>query len=218
MADMEPTHAATTTAQPVRRGRPRQSATDRAILRATIELLTEGGMAVATVDAIAARSGSAKSTIYRRWPTRDALMVDALRGAVWGSQAHAAAVEAGDHSPGSPIRGSAHNLLALSQDKVFRAAFPIIARELLEDSPIGERFRAEVFRPIRALLRERLSEEVARGVIRSDVDLDLLLDLVNGAVLYRALVGESLTEGIADDIADLVLEAASIHRRDGGWR
>lgn len=209
MADMKPPDAGTGMPQASRRGRPRQIGTDQAILRATIELLNEGGMAAATIDAIAARSGSAKSTVYRRWPTRDALMLDALRAAVKGTHEHVDEVRTADRAQGSPIRASAHNILALSRDRVFRAAFPIIARELFEDTPIGERFRREVFRPVRGSLRERLSEEVVRGVIRSDVDLDLLLDLVNGAVLYRALVGESLTEEIADQVADLVLRAAS---------
>jgi AcrR family transcriptional regulator len=190
-------------------GRPRPPATDQSILRATIELLTEGGPSAATLDAIARRSGSAKTTIYRRWPSREALILDAFRAAVRGASEQVEATRDLGQDLGSIVRGSARNILNLVQSPMFRAAFPTIAHELLGETTLGHRFRAEVFQPIRATLKARLQEEVARGEIRSDIDLDLVLDLVNGAMLYRALVGEPIAESVADAIAEMVLSGAA---------
>jgi AcrR family transcriptional regulator len=190
-------------------GRPRPPTTDQSILRATIELLTEGGPSAATIDAIARRSGSAKTTIYRRWPSREALILDAFRAAVRGSSEQVEATRDLGRDLGSTVRGSALTILNLVQSALFRAAFPTIAQELFGETALGRRFRAEVFQPIRATLKARLQEEVARGEIRSDIDLDLVLDLVNGAMLYRALVGEPVDGRIADELADLILSGAA---------
>jgi AcrR family transcriptional regulator len=196
------------TVDPRRTGRPRPPATDRSILQATIELLTEGGLRAATVDAIARRGGCAKTTIYRRWPSREALILDAMRLAVRGTREQVVGDHQLDHPIGSTVRASAHNILRLVQNPAFRAAFPTIAQELIGETALGERFRDEVFRPIRASLRDRLHEEVSRGDIRPDLDPDLVFDLVNGAMLYRALVGEPVDERIADALADLILRGA----------
>jgi AcrR family transcriptional regulator len=192
------------------RGRPRPPATDQSILKATMELLTEGGSATATIDAIALRSGRAKTTIYRRWPSREALILDALRLAVRGTTEQVEARRDLDVALGSSVRGAARNILVLVQNPVFRAAFPTISHELLGETTLGNRFRAEVFRPIRASLKTRLRDEVARGEIRPDIDFDLVFDMVNGAMLYRALVGEPIGEGIAEAIADLILSGAAV--------
>lgn len=173
----------------------------------------EGGADAASVDAIAARSGAAKSTIYRRWPSRDLLILDAMRAAVQWTHEQLEAAEPGEHMTEALVRGSAMSTLALAQHPVFKGTLPTIARELLEESSaIGDRFRDEVFKPLRAMLRARLEGEVARGAIRSDIDVDLLFDLVNGAVLYRALLNEPLDESTVDRIVELVLEAASVER------
>src|SRR3990170_8095476 len=63
-------------------GRPRGPATDAAILQAVIELLAEAGLRGTTVDAVAARAGVARATVYLRWPTRDALLAAAARQAL----------------------------------------------------------------------------------------------------------------------------------------
>jgi AcrR family transcriptional regulator len=186
-------------------GRPRPAATDPLILRATIDLLVEGGPSAATIDAIAARSGCAKTTIYRRWPTRDELILDALRTAVHGDSEGLEALAGVGRQAGSAARAAGRAVLALVRNRVFRAAFPTLAQELLGDTPLGERFRREVFHPIRALTRGRLERD---GALGAGVDPDLVLDLINGAVMYRALVGEPLSDEIVDALADLVLQGA----------
>lgn len=185
-------------------GRPRRSSIDDTIVAATLELLQRGGTDAITIDAIAARSGSAKTTIYRRWPNLEGLIIDALRVAMRDRMDQAEEVREFDGLQGSPIHGAARQILRVIRSPLFQASFPMMARILLGDPVLGDRFRAEVFGPLRSIRREELLEMVADGRIRSGIDPDLILDMVNGAVLYRALLGGRLDEDVADEIADLV--------------
>src|SRR5829696_3457055 len=65
-----------------RRGRPRRADADQAILTATVELLGEVGVAGFSMDLLAQRAGVGKATIYRRWPSKEALMLEAMRTVV----------------------------------------------------------------------------------------------------------------------------------------
>jgi AcrR family transcriptional regulator len=67
-----------------RRGRPRRAAIDAAIIRAAVELMTEGGVEATTLTAVAERAGCARATVYLRWPSRSALIGAAARAAVGG--------------------------------------------------------------------------------------------------------------------------------------
>jgi AcrR family transcriptional regulator len=191
------------------RGRPRLSSTDDSILRATLELLRTGGPGEVTIDAVAAKSGSAKSTIYRRWPSLENLIVDALRVAVRLRLDQVDEIRAFDASQGSSVHGAARQMLALTNEPLFRSAFPMMARILLGEPSLGDRFRAEVFYPLRAVRRDALRERIATGEIRPGVDPDLMLDLINGAILYRALMAARLDDEVVDMIVDLVNRAVA---------
>jgi AcrR family transcriptional regulator len=188
-------------------GRPRRSSIDDTIVGATLELLQRGGTEAITIDAIAARSGSAKTTIYRRWPNLEGLIIDALRVAMRARLDQVDEIREFDGRQGSPIHGAARQILGLVKAPLFQASFPMMARILLGDPVLGDRFRSEVFGPLRAIRREELLQMVADGRIRPGIDPDLILDMVNGAVLYRVLLGGRLDDEVADDIADLVTSA-----------
>ena len=196
--------ADTSAAEKRRTGRPRRPSTDDKILRATLALLQEGGPSEVTIDAIAARSGSAKTTIYRRWPNLENLLVDALRIAVRARLDQVEEIREFDKTHGSPIRGAARQILSLMREPLFKSAFPMMARMLLGDPVLGDRFRAEVFAPLRAVRREEIRGMIATGRLRPGMDPDLVLDMVNGAILYRALMAAPLDEAVADEIADII--------------
>jgi AcrR family transcriptional regulator len=202
-------HATTGGDGSARRGRRRQAATEDAILRATIELLTESGVQGTTTSAIVARSGCSKATLYRRWPSRDVLILDALRTAVRGKPSDIREAVALEHEVGSTLHGAARRGAKIFDTRIFRAVFPTIAKELMSGGAIGQQFRADVFNPIRAGARARLRDAVERGEIDSEVDGDLVFDLVYGALLYRTLIGEPIDEGVADSVAELVLTGAA---------
>jgi AcrR family transcriptional regulator len=186
------------------RGRPRLSSTDDKILAATLELMRASGPGEVTIDAVAAKSGTAKTTIYRRWPSLENLIVDALSVAVRSRMDQVAEIREFDRLHGSPLRGAARQILSLVREPLFQSSFPLMARILLGEQALAERFRAEVFAPLRAIRRDELLEMMAAGEVRRGVDPDLALDLVNGAVLYRALVGGRLDEEVVDRIADII--------------
>jgi AcrR family transcriptional regulator len=208
MSDVTAPRANRSGAAKRRTGRPRPPATEQSIVRATIELLTEGGTRAATIDAIARRSNCAKTTIYRRWPSRDALILHAFRVAVQATDEEIREIEQIEAASGSAIRISARNTLRIVRNPLFQAAFPTIAQELLGETSLGDRFRVEVFRPIRTALRVKLMEGIEGGELRAGTNPDLVFDLVNGAILYRALVGEPLDEDVADGIAELISTGA----------
>lgn len=203
---------------PARRGRPRDPTTDPLILRATLDLLTEVGVEGATTNAIAARSGCSKSTIYRRWPSRDTLILDALRLAAQGRPADIRRVIELEQEIGSTLHAGALRGAAIFSSRVFRAVLPTLARELLADSPIGRQFRADVFGPIRSDATARLRQAVERGQITPLADPNLVFDLIYGGLLYRVLVGEPIDDDVAHALTDLVLTGAAGPRSRRGKR
>jgi AcrR family transcriptional regulator len=202
------------------RGRPRLPTTKAAILQATVELLTEAGVRGTTTNAIAARSGCSKATIYRRWPTLNALILDALRtlGERPGNLRPIIELE---RELGSTIHAATRRGTEIIDSAIFRAVFPTIALELLSGEAIGERFRTDVFLPVRTNGKARVREAVARGELAPEVDADLVFDLLYGALLYRLLMGEPLNDDVARRLADLIMKGAagggySNHRNDPG--
>jgi AcrR family transcriptional regulator len=196
------------------RGRPRLASTDDRILGATLELLREGGAGQVTIDAVAARSGAAKSTIYRRWPSLENLIVDTLRLALRGRRDQVDEIREFDSLQGSPVRGAARQVLSLVSEPLFQSSFPTMARILLGDRSIADRFRASVFAPLRTVRRNELLDMMSTGEVRRDLDPDLVLDMINGAVLYRALLAEPLDEEVVDRLAEIV--GRSIEAEDRG--
>lgn len=192
-----------------RRGRRRQPATDDAILRATMELLTEAGVSGTTTSAIVARSGCSKATLYRRWPSRDTLILEALRTAVQGQPSDIRDVVAMEDELGSTIQAAARRGAQIFDTRIFRAVFPTIAKELMSGGAIGQQFRVDVFNPIRVAAKARLRDAVERGEVDATVDGDLVFDLIYGALLYRTLIGEPIDETVADSLADLISRGAA---------
>ena len=173
-------------------------------------LLTEVGVAGTTTDAIVARSGRSKATIYRRWPTRNALILDALRIAFATRPGDIRETIESERRLGSTIRAAARRGARVFDSGLFRETFPTISAELLRGGPIGRRFQAEVFQPVRTAAKARLAEAATREELDPSVDLDLVFDLVYGALLYRALMGEPMDAAAADALAELVLAGAAI--------
>lgn len=191
------------------RGRPRQPATDTAIVQATIDLLTDVGIDGTTTNAIVERSGCSKATIYRRWPTRDALILDAFRIAVQGQPADIDLVVKLERELGSTVHAAARRGAGAFDSQIARAVFPTIVRELLAGSPIGKQFRTDVFVPIRTAAKARMLEAMERGEIEPTVDRDLVFDLIYGGLMYRVLVGETVDDAAAQAVADLVMNGAA---------
>ena len=186
-------------------GRPRDPQVDRAILTATLELLGEDGFDGLSIEAVAARAGVGKTTVYRRWPSKIPLVVDALTAmkaptvsAIPDDMPTREALLRAMSGFTKPHEGSAARVLAGLVDAMSRN------EEL-----------AEAVRTVLVAERERglvavIERGKARGEIRADVDARVMVDLLGGPVVLRRLItGQPVNQRLAHAIVDLVLDGAA---------
>jgi AcrR family transcriptional regulator len=158
-------------------GRPRSEEAHRAILDATLALLVEVGYSALTVEGIAQRAGVGKATIYRRWPSKLPLVIEAF-----GELPAFEEADTGD------LRGDLDHILR-SYVRVYNttplgAVVPSLAGELPHNPELMDLFAPVVKERRRPLIRA-LERAVQRGEIPRDIDLDLAADLVLGPITVR---------------------------------
>lgn len=183
-----------------RPGRPRSEAARRAILAAALEELEEHGYGGLTVEAIAARAGVGKQTIYRWWSSKAGVVLDAL-------------LETAAERITVPDLGSLGADLAGFLEATFRqrgqrkVLVGLMAQALL-DPAFAVAFRDRFLFGRRAALREIIRRAAARGEIADGVDHELLIDVVYGVLWYRLLVDHApMDDAAGRQLADLVLRA-----------
>jgi AcrR family transcriptional regulator len=181
----------TTTSEPeqgIRKpGRPRSAQAHKAIIDATLELLAEEGFQGLSIEAVAARAGVGKTTIYRRWPSKDELVMDAIREV----QVNLTVIDTGNFRD---------DLVTL-----FKTAYQgMMAQPLLEQLVlkfIGDyQTNPEIFQVFfKQLIIPRFQRFIhmveqgqARGEIRKDIDPALALDLVSGSLIFHWIVTRNL--------------------------
>jgi AcrR family transcriptional regulator len=179
------------------RGRPRDEDARARILQASLEALEDLGYPGLTCDAIAERAGASKSTIYRWWPHKEAVMLEALRESV--------AQELPFPDSGSlqsDIRIQLHNfvkLLAGSRGRVFRG----IIAAAQADPKVAAAFMSIWVRPRRdfAILgMKRYAQELP-----ASVNFETVMDAIYGPLYYRLLISrEPLTTEFADEVTNLI--------------
>ncbi|MGA3242011.1 MAG: TetR/AcrR family transcriptional regulator [Bryobacteraceae bacterium] len=188
-------------AAPLRtRGRPRDQVARQRILQAALDLMEETTFAQVTAEAIAERAGAGKATVYRWWPNKAAVVIEAFREAVTPELPFPDTASLRDD-----LQTQARNfagVLASSKGKMLRS-FIVAARS---DPDVAAAFRSIWSVPRRKEARKMLRRKQAHGQLRKDVDLDLLLDALYGPLYYRFLVkNEPPSRKYAEALADLVL-------------
>jgi AcrR family transcriptional regulator len=194
-----------------RRGRPRDNTVDRRVLDAAWDLLHEAGFAALTVDEVAERAGVAKTTLYRRWPTKDHLAI-ALAARILGEVPIA---ETGDLRRDLTGFTAA---LAASLDRLRRAgpadggASAGFAADLVAAAArhrdLGELVQAG-FAARHEMALARLQRARDAGQLRPGVDLAILIDQLAGPLWYRVLVtGSPADPGYAERLTAAVLGGA----------
>jgi AcrR family transcriptional regulator len=186
-----------------RRGRPRSPETDSAIVDATLELIADEGLTGLSVESVAARAGVGKATIYRRWPSKEALVCDAL------------AQLAADDVPLPDSVGVRERLLAVLEH--IRCKSPetqvgrIMPRMLSHATSQPDLFRLyydQVLRPRRARVEAIIADAQAAGELRADLDPELAVTLVIAPMLYLNLMQAARGKpgpGTSEAIVDAVL-------------
>ncbi|HEY2443508.1 MAG TPA: TetR/AcrR family transcriptional regulator [Streptosporangiaceae bacterium] len=165
---------------PVRRpGRPRSERADRAILEAALELFAESGPAGLCVEAIAARAGVGKATIYRRWAGKEELLFDAL-----------ASLKSPLSDPaGESVRDDLVALLSVMcrdiSDPRRARQYALLLGEGEKYPKLMERYKETVVEPRRDVIRAVLRRGVSTGELRPDTDVEVAMLALTGAVLAR---------------------------------
>ena len=183
------------------RGRPRSAEADRAILTATLELLAERGLDAMSIEEVAARAGVGKTTIYRRWPSKGLLALDAF---VISFRAEQPLPDTGT------LRGDLLSALhawvrAVTQTAMGPMLTGLIA-EAQHDPELRGAWRDRVLEPLRRQHRVMLDRAIARGEIAASVDREVVLDLFFGAAEHRLLLGHlPMTGDFMADVVDVIL-------------
>ena len=194
-----------------RRGRPRDAAVERRVLSAAWGLLHAGGYAALNVDDVAERAGVAKTTLYRRWPTKDHLAI-AVGAQMLGE---VPIPDTGD------LRRDLTEFAAALADSLNRlrlaghyggGASPGLAAELVAAAArhpdIGEMVRAG-YAERHARAQARLERAVEREGLRPDLDRGLLIEQLVGPIYYRILITDAPADlGYAERLVDATLDGA----------
>ncbi|GAA1209023.1 TetR/AcrR family transcriptional regulator [Prauserella alba] len=184
--------------------RPRDERIDLATLKAVRDLLTEVGYQRLTLDAVAARAGTTKPAIRRRWPDQKHLVVDALTEHVGSTP--------------TPDTGCTHCDLVAGIDTLRRTmsgplltlTLPPLVADLRNDDVLRNRFFEGFFSPRRQTTARAIERGIERGDLREDVDVELLLDMLAATMTYRLLFGhQPLAPGLSEDIVDVVMRGVA---------
>ena len=182
-----------------RPGRPRSEESRTAVLRATSELLHEVGLRAMTTEEIASRSGASKATIYKWWPNKYAVAIDAFLSEMMAESRDPDTGSARDDLT-AVVRGLLHFYTGPSG-----RVFAQLVGEAQADPSIQQELRRNLVDSRRELFRTIWDRGVERGELRPDVDPDAALDLVIGPAFYRLMIGHA---PMSDAAADALVDAA----------
>jgi AcrR family transcriptional regulator len=176
-------------------GRPRDPQTDRAILRATIELLAEVGYLEVSVAGVARRAGVSKPTVYRRWAKKSQLVVEAM----------ATQMPPGTEIPSGSV---ADELLALTEQLIstltltpLGRVLPGLVAEMAADVELAQSYRDLIIGPNRSRWRAAIGRGIRRGELTGDTDVALA-----GPLYFSLLItGDPIDDNYARVAVDLVL-------------
>ncbi len=175
-----------------RRGRPRSKGVDESILLATLELAGEVGIKGMSMDELAQRAGVSKATIYRRWPSKEILVLQALQTAMRPLD---------DVDTGAIVEDLRRCLGQMVERMSKKDRMNDVLPHLIEMATHDATLRSAVDDYVenrRVPVRQILERAIGRGELAVDTDIEMLLDALLGPIIYRRL----LSGGVLD--ADFV--------------
>jgi AcrR family transcriptional regulator len=180
-------------------GRPRSTAARRAVLDAAYGILVETGLSGFSVEAVASRSGVARTTIYRAWPTKGLLAMESFR------EAFEAQLDlASTNSPEDDLRGLVCSLTMALGGPAGRLAASVLA-EAQSDKLVQQQFLNDFSTPLRVRSTKLIKVGIMIGRFRDNLDIVSLLDALVGAVYIRLMLGVPLDRDWADNLAATLL-------------
>jgi AcrR family transcriptional regulator len=195
------------TSAPRPRGRPRSSRAHDAIIDAVLEFIAEGTTVEAlSIEAIAARAGVGKATIYRRWPHKDALILDAV----------ASVKEPVPELPGISVREDLVLLtraIGTARDSRAGQILPCMIPELQRPGGLRDAWLAMI-ESRRDVTRGVIRRGIAEGVLRADTDVELAVALLSSPMTSTLLgsLPRLDTTDLAERVVDTVLRGVAVQR------
>ena len=187
-----------------RPGRPRSEQAEQAIIEATLDLFAERGFEGVCVEAVAARAGVGKATIYRRWPNKEELLLAAL-----GS------MKSPIPEPAGSVRDDLVALLTVmcadKADPRKARRYALLLGEGQKYPRLMARYKETVVEPRHDAMRAVIRQGIASGELRADVDVEIALLALTGTVLAKekAADGELNGEFAARIVDELLLGLAA---------
>jgi AcrR family transcriptional regulator len=184
-------------------GRPRSETARQAVLAATVHLIGEDGYGRVTIEGIAREAGVSKQTLYRWWPTKAAIVLEALNE---GAAKIAPSVDTGSFS--ADLRVFLRRSVSGAGGRNTRLLAALMATAQLDDA-FAESFRTGFLARRRRALRQLLERGRDRGELGASADLDFLVELVFATLWYRILAhNKPLNSRFADQLTDTLLALA----------
>jgi AcrR family transcriptional regulator len=177
----------------------------QAVLAAARELVTEVGYARVTIEAIAARAGVGKQTIYRWWPSKGAVIFDSFLALSEGGEG-IRLPDTGDLA--ADLRTVMRATVAEFADPAFEAPLRALTAQIVDDPALAALYRERLAGPVDEAKKERLRSGQRAGQLRADADLDLVLEVLYAPLQQRWLHRSGpLTAEYADALVDVTLRA-----------
>jgi AcrR family transcriptional regulator len=189
---------------PAPRGRPRSDRIHRAILDATRDLLVENGFTRLRLEAVAARAGVGKATIYRRWPSKEALALDLLLEL---AAPHLSVEDTGDTR--DELRAVVLNAIRGLTETSFGPVMRALISQIAGNPAIGDPFRETVVAARREQVVQVVERGIDRGDLRPDTDPATATELLVGPVYFRLVFGGRLDAEFAEQVVDGFLRGAA---------
>ena len=188
------------TPAPSRPGRPRSEEAHHAILSAAISLIREVGYDALAMDAIAARAGVGKATVYRRWATKETLVAEALERIMRSIPVPDTGTTEGD------LRVMMRSSMDMYRDPATKGLLSGLIAAMARSERIAQAVRSGFLAARREALRQVLKRGVARGDLQEGLDFELAMDLLGGPLLFRMfLTGGRIDEQLSRAIVEVVL-------------
>ncbi len=189
----------------MRSGRPRSEKIHQAILKAAVDLVLSTGFRAVTMEAIAEKAGVGRMTIYRRWPNKAAVVMDAFVGRVDSETLFAPAKNYIDS-----IRRQMRTMA-----KAFRGQDGTLIRALLAeaqfDPELAVALRERWTMPRRRMAIKYFQEGIRAGELRADVDPDAMIDVLYAPLYYRLQMGTGpLSNAFVDEIFEHAMKGLAV--------
>lgn len=177
-----------------------------AILTAAAELVHEVGYRKLTIEAIAARAGVGKQTIYRWWPSKGAVVLDGFLAAVNENPDDLSLPDTGDVA--ADLRDVVRAIVAELADPKLSGTTRALMVEMQDDAEFAGMVLERLLGPQLRAIADRLRAAQHAGQLRADLDLSVAVELLVGPLYHRWLLRTApLTEAYADTVTDLTLRA-----------